>query len=110
MCDKPFSTWVRKVLCVAKAHMILGMFWGFIASAVLAAGISEVSILQDGDLARVSTTATHIFLNIPLQQISARIWFWMLFWVSGLQPSVGKCLTLTLKSCRYVGCQAIAFP
>ena len=43
------SSWVRKVLCVAKAHMALCSLWGVATSAALAAGVSLVSILQAGD-------------------------------------------------------------
>ena len=53
---KTISSWVRKVLCVAKAHMSLGSLWGV---AALAAGVSLVSILQAGDGPRVSTLASY---------------------------------------------------
>ena len=55
VCAKTISSWVRKVLCVAKAHMSPGSLWGAAASAALAVGVSLVSILQAGDWARVST-------------------------------------------------------
>ena len=55
---KTISSWLRNVLCVAKAHMSPGSFWG---AASLAAGDSLVSILQAGDWARVSTPARHYF-------------------------------------------------
>ena len=58
---KTISAWVRKVLSVAKAHMSLGSLWGVAASAALVAGVSLVTILQAGDLARVSTPARHCF-------------------------------------------------
>ena len=61
VCAKTISSWVRKVLCVAKAHMSLGCLQGVAASAALAAGISLVTILQAGDWARVSTPARHYF-------------------------------------------------
>ena len=57
VCAKTISSWVRKVLCVARAHMSLGAA----ASAALAAGISLVSILHAGDWAKVSTPARHYF-------------------------------------------------
>ena len=59
VCAKTISSWVRKVLCVAKAHMSPDSLLG--ASAALAAGVSLVSILQAGDWARVSTLARHYF-------------------------------------------------
>ena len=61
VCAKTISSRVRKVLCVAKGHMSLGSLWGVAASAALAAGVSLVTILQAGDLARVSTPARHCF-------------------------------------------------
>ena len=61
VCVKTIYSWVRKVLCVAKAHMSLGSFWRVAASAALAAGVSLVSILQAGDWASVSTPARHFF-------------------------------------------------
>ena len=61
VCAKTISSWVRKVLCVAKAHMSLGSLWGIAASAVMAAGVSLMSILQAGAWARVSTPARHYF-------------------------------------------------
>ena len=57
VCAKTISSWVRKVLGVAKAHLSLGSFWGVAASAALAAGVSLVTILQAGDWTRVSTAS-----------------------------------------------------
>ena len=51
VCAKTISSWVRKVLCVAKAHMSLGSLQGVAASADLVAGVSVVTILQVGDWA-----------------------------------------------------------
>ena len=59
VCAITISSWVRKVLCVAKAYMSLGSLWGTAAFEALAAGVSLVSILQAGDWARVSTPARH---------------------------------------------------
>ena len=61
VCAKTISSWVRKMLCVAKAHMSPGSLWGAAASAALAAGVSLVTILQAGDWTRVSTPARHYF-------------------------------------------------
>ena len=61
VCAKTISSWVRKVLCVAKAHICPGFFQGAAASAALVAGVSLVSILQAGDWARVSTLARCYF-------------------------------------------------
>ena len=57
VCVKTIFSWVRKVLCVAKAHMSPCSLWG--GAAALAAGVSLASILQAGDWARVSTLARH---------------------------------------------------
>ena len=61
VCAKTISSWVRKVLGVAKAHMSLGSLWVVAASAALAAGVSLVTILQVGDWTRDSTPARHYF-------------------------------------------------
>ena len=61
VCAKTISSWVWKVLSVAKAHISLGSLWGVAASAALAAGVSLVTILQAGDWTRVSTPARHYF-------------------------------------------------
>ena len=61
VCAKTISSWVRKVLGVAKAHMSLGSLWGIAASAALAAGVFLVTILQVGDWTRVSMPARHYF-------------------------------------------------
>ena len=47
VCAKTISSWVSKVLCVVKAHMSLGSLGGA-ASEALAAGVSLVTILQEG--------------------------------------------------------------
>ena len=61
VCAKTISSWVSKVLCVAKAHMSLGFLQGVAASAALAPGVSLVTILQAGNWTRVSTPARHYF-------------------------------------------------
>ena len=61
VCAKTISSWVRKDLCVAKAHLSLVSFWGAVASSALVAGVSLVSILQAGDWASVSTPARYYF-------------------------------------------------
>ena len=60
-CATTISSWVRKVLCVAKAHMSPGSLWGLQTSSALVAGVLLVSILQAGDWARVSTLPRHYF-------------------------------------------------
>ena len=61
VCAKTISSWVWKVLSVAKAHMSLGSLQGVAASTALAAGVSLVTILQASDWTRVSTPARHYF-------------------------------------------------
>ena len=61
VCAKTISSWVRKVLGVAQAHMSLGSLQGVAASAALAAGVSLLTILQAGDWTRVSTLARCYF-------------------------------------------------
>ena len=61
VCAKTISSWVRKVLCVAKAHMSPISLQGAAASASLAAGVSLVFILQAGDWTRGSIPAGHYF-------------------------------------------------
>ena len=61
VCAKTISSWVWKVLSVAKAHISLGSLQGVAASAVLVAGVSLVTILQAGDWTRVSTPTRHYF-------------------------------------------------
>ena len=56
VCAKTISSWLRKVLSVATAHMSQGSLWGVAASAALAAGVSLVTILQAGDLTSFYTS------------------------------------------------------
>ena len=60
VCAKTISSWVMKVLCVAKGH-VSRFSLGFAASASLAADVSLVSILWAGDWASVSTPARPYF-------------------------------------------------
>ena len=61
--------------------MSLDTLQGAAASAALVAGVSLVSILQQGDWARVSTPARHYcFQHISLLQIGTRILCSMLYW------------------------------
>ena len=104
VCAKTISFWVRKVLCVAKAHMSLGSLWGVVASAALAAGVSLVTILQVGDWTRVFTPARHYFLYLHYYYGSdTRTLCSMQCWASVSRSSPGKCQTL-------LGCWAIALP
>ena len=77
VCAKTISSWVRKVLCVAEAHISLCSAW---EATALAVGVFLVSILQAGDLARVSILARHYFPPTLLLQIGTRILYSILCW------------------------------
>ena len=73
-------------------------------SAALVVGVSLVSILQECDRARVSTSARQYFQCISLLQIGNRIQCSVLFWALLSSHLVCKCQILTyIKSCRYAG-------
>ena len=55
VCTKTISSWVRKVLCIAKAHMSPCAVSSAAASAALVVGVSLVSILQAEAWSRLST-------------------------------------------------------
>ena len=100
VCAKTISSWVRKVLSVAKAHMSLGSLWGVAASAALAAGVFLVTILQVGAWTRVSTPARHYFSSCITTGIGTRTLCSMPCWASVSRPPPGKCQTLTYnQSC-----------
>ena len=61
VCARTISSWVWKVLGVAKAHMSPGSLQGVAASAALVVGVSLVTILQAGDWTRVSAPPRHYF-------------------------------------------------
>ena len=61
ICAKTISSWVKKVLDIAKAHMSPSTLCSVMVSSALVAGVSLVSILQAGDWARVSNPARHYF-------------------------------------------------
>ena len=107
VCAKTISSWVQKVLSVAKAH-VSGSLWGVAASAALAAGVSLVTNLQAGDWTRVSTPARHYFSTTLLLHINTRTQCSMQCWASVSRSSLGKCQTLTYnQSCI---CWAVALP
>ena len=56
MCDKIFWVWE-----VCQGIYVLNTFWGVAVSAVWAAGVALVSILQAGDWVGVSAPARHYF-------------------------------------------------
>ena len=76
---KTISSWVRKVLCVAKAHMSPGSLWGVAVSTALAASVSLVSILQVDDWADFLHELDTIFPPTSLLQICTRILCSMLY-------------------------------
>ena len=100
VCAKTISSWVRKVLCVAKAHMFSGLSLVGCSFCSLVAGVSLVSILQEGDWAKVSTPDRHYFPPTLLLLIGTRTLYSMLCWASVSRSSLGKCQTLTyIQSC-----------
>ena len=108
VCAKTISSWVREVLCVAKAHMSPGYLWGAATSAALAAVVSLVSILRASDWGRVSTPARHFSPPTLLLQIGTRTLYSMLCWASVSRSSPGKHQTLIYtQSCI---CWAVALP
>ena len=107
VCDKIISSWVRKVLSMAKTHMSLGTVCG---AATFVAGVSLLSILLAGDWARVSTQLDTISQHISLLQIGTRILCRLLSWALVSSELVGKCQTLTYtKFCRYFGLLGCSF-
>ena len=72
MC-KTISSWVRKVLCNAKAHMPMGAVQGTAASVTLAVGVSLASILQVADWARFQHKLDIILPHISLLQIGTSL-------------------------------------
>ena len=60
-CAKMISSWIRKVLSIAKEHVSPVAVWGVATSLALVAGVSLVSKLQVGDCAMVSTPANKNF-------------------------------------------------
>ena len=66
------SSWVRKFLHIAKAHMFLNILQCDAAFVASAASVSQVSTIQAGDLARASTPERNHFLHTSLPQIGTR--------------------------------------
>ena len=101
VCTKTISSWVRKVLCVAEAHMSPGSLQGVAASAALVVGVSLVTILQAGVtgpefLNQLGT----ISLATLLLQIGTRTLCSMQCWASVSRSSLGKCQSFTyIQSC-----------
>ena len=103
VCAKTVSSWVRNILGITKGHMSPGTLCGAVMSAALVTGVSLVSILQAGDWASVSTPTRYSFPLTSLLQISTRIQFNVLSWVSVSNHNMAKCQTLTyIKSSKYV--------
>ena len=104
VCAKMISSWVRKVLGLAKASMSLGTLWGAVVSAAFAAGISLVSILQAGNWPEFLPQPDTIFQYTLLLQIGTRFLYSMLSLALVSSQLVGKCQKFTsIKSCGYVG-------
>ena len=63
VCAKTISLWLQKDLSMAERHMSLGTHWGTVETIALVAGVSLVSILQEGDMARVFSPTRHYFIT-----------------------------------------------
>ena len=61
VCANTISSWLRKVLCIAKAHISLSSVLGATTSAILVASVSLISIPKAGDWASISTLVRHYF-------------------------------------------------
>ena len=102
-CAERISSKVGEVLGITKAHMSPGALHSTAVSAALVAGISLVSILQAGDLVRISTPARHYLftyiITMDLHQHSIQQG------ILGLgEKSFGKCQTLIyVNSWQHVG-------
>ena len=70
--------------------MSLGFFWEAAASAATAGGISLVSILQEGDLAKVLHQLDTIFLPTLLLWIGTRSLYSVVCWASVRRSFLGK--------------------
>ena len=89
VCAKTISSWVREVLCVAKA-----------ASAALAAGVPQYPSCRHVTGPECLHQLGTISLPTLLLQIDTRTQYSMLCWASVSRSSPGKCQTLTYtQSC-----------
>ena len=61
LCAKMISSWVGKLLGIAKTHMFPGILQSAAVSTAMGSVVSLVSILQAGDWARVSAPPRHCF-------------------------------------------------
>ena len=91
VCAKTISSWVRKVLCVAKAHMSLGSLWGLLLlqpqQLVFPWWPSCRQVTGPEFLHQLGT----ISLPTLLLGIGTRILYSMLCWSSVSRLSPGKC-------------------
>ena len=101
VCAKTISSWVRRVICVAKTHMPLGSLLGAAVTAALVASVSLVSMLQAGDWPEFLNQLETIFSPTSLWWIGTKILYSMLCWASVSRCSFGKCQTLIyIESCK----------
>ena len=92
VCAKTISSWVRKVLHVAKAHIFLGSSWG---AAALAAGVSLVSIRRQESGPEFQCQLDTIFPPTSLLQIGTMVLYRVLCWASVSRCSLDKCQAMT---------------
>ena len=97
---KNHSSWVRKVLCVAKVHMSLGSLQGPAASAALAAWIPWCPSCRQVTGPMFLHQLETIFLPTLLLWIGTRNLYSMLCGASVSRSFLGKCQTFTyIESC-----------
>ena len=97
-------SYIREVLSIAKAYMSWGTLKCDMVYAVLITGVSQVSILQAGNLARDSSPARlHFSRCITTNYLKQDSMLHAVLASVSSQP-VCKCQTLTyIKSCQYFG-------
>ena len=100
VCAKTISSWVRKVLCVAKAHMSPGSCLGVAASAALAVVFPWYPFWRQVTGPEFLHQLGTISPPTLLLQISTRTLYSVLCWAWVNWSSPGKCQTLTYtESC-----------
>ena len=111
VCAKTISPWVRKVLCVAKAHMSLGSLWGLHFCGLSGWCFPECPSCRQVTGPKFLHQQDSIFPPTLLLQIGTRTLYSLLCWASVSKCSLGKCQTLTyIQSCIYCGVDPALHP
>ena len=103
VCTKTISSWVKKVLCIAKAHMSLGFLWGAAACPYCTScrQVTWPEFLHQVDTAFVPTL---------LLQIGTKILYIVPCWAPVSSCCLGRCQTLTYRVWHMLGYWTIALP